>query len=197
MFRLAMLASHRGSNVRAVTEACRLGRLRSIPAVVISNNTDAEVLTFARSAGIPTAHIGGARYADPAVRDSAMLAVLLENRVDLVLLLGYLRLLGPQTLHSYDGRILNIHPALLPKYGGKGMYGRHVHEAVLAAGDTESGITIHRVNAAYDEGEIVAQCRVPVLAGDTPDTLAERVLAREHEFLVESLAELESRAGRA
>jgi phosphoribosylglycinamide formyltransferase-1 len=120
-----------------------------------------------------------------------------ENRVDLLLLLGYLRLLGPQTLAAFDGRVLNIHPALLPRHGGRGMYGRHVHEAVLVAGDTESGITIHRVSAAYDEGEIVAQCRVPVLAGDTPDTLAECVLAREQAFLVESLAQLENRPVRA
>jgi phosphoribosylglycinamide formyltransferase 1 len=195
MFQLGMLASHRGSNVRAIIEACREGRLRSIPAVVISNNRDADVLAFARQAGVATAHIGGAKYEDATVRDAAMLGVLRDNGVDLVLLLGYLRLLGPETLKAFDDRVLNIHPALLPKYGGKGMYGRHVHEAVLAAGETESGISIHRVNAAYDEGEIVAQCRLPVLPGDSPDTLAERVLEKEHAFLVETLAELERKAG--
>jgi len=192
-FRLGMLASHRGSNVRAVIEACRAGRLRSVPGIVISNNRTAEVLTFAQQAGIPTAWIGGPTYEDPSVRDEAMLAVLRENNVDLLLLLGYLRLLGPLTLGAFAGRVFNIHPALLPKYGGKGMHGRHVHEAVLASGDVESGITIHKVDAGYDEGAIVKQCRVPILAGDTPDTLAERVLAMEHDFLVETLAELEER----
>jgi phosphoribosylglycinamide formyltransferase 1 len=172
-------------------DACRAGRLRSVPAVIISNNGTADVLEVARQAGIPAAWVGGPAYEEPGVRDEAMLAVLRENRVDLLLLLGYLRLVGPLTLEAFRGRVFNIHPALLPQYGGKGMYGRHVHEAVLASGDTESGITIHKVDAAYDEGEIVRQCRVPVLAGDTPDTLAERVLAREHEFLVETLAELE------
>jgi phosphoribosylglycinamide formyltransferase 1 len=190
-FRRGLLASRRGSNVRAVIEACRASRLCSVPGVVISNNQTAEVLAFARQAGIPTAWIGGPAYEDASARDEAMLAVLRENRVDLVLLLGYLRLLGPLTLGAFVGRVFNIHPALLPKYGGKGMYGRHVHEAVLASGDTETGITIHRVDAAYDEGDIVSQCRVPVLPGDTPDTLAERVLASEHDFLIETLTQLE------
>jgi phosphoribosylglycinamide formyltransferase-1 len=192
MFRLGMLASHRGSNVRAVVEACRAGRLKSVPAVVISNNADAEVLCFARGAGVPAVHVGGPALADPTVRDQAMLAALREHRVDLVLLLGYLRLLGPETLAAFPHRILNTHPALLPRHGGKGMYGMQVHEAVLAAGDRETGITLHRVNTRYDEGEIVAQRRVPVLFGDTPEVLAARVLEQEHAFLVEALAQLEA-----
>jgi phosphoribosylglycinamide formyltransferase-1 len=194
MFRLGMLASHRGSNVRAVVAACRAGRLRSLPALVLSNNADAEVLAFAREAGIPAVHVGGPAYADPLVRDRAVLAALRQHGVDLVLLLGYLRLLGPETLTAYPDRILNTHPALLPLHGGQGLFGIRVHEAVLAAGDEETGITLHHVNARYDEGAAVAQCRVPVCAGDTPEVLAARVLEHEHGFIVEALAALEAGA---
>ena len=101
---------------------------------------------------------------------------------------------GPQTLRHFAGRLLNIHPALLPKFGGRGMYGRRVHEAVLAAGERETGATIHLVDVEAAHGRIVAQCRVPVLAGDTPDALAARVLEREHAFLVETLAGIASGA---
>jgi phosphoribosylglycinamide formyltransferase-1 len=192
MFQLGLLASHRGSNVRAVIEACRDGRLRSRPAVVISNNGDAEVLATARAAGVPAVHVGGPAVADPAVRDRAILSALRDHGADLVLLLGYLRLLGLETLAAYAGRTLNTHPALLPRHGGQGLYGVRVHQAVLAAGDRETGVTLHHVTARYDEGAAIAQCRVPVLPGDTPGALAARVLAREHGFLVESLAALEA-----
>lgn len=192
MFRLGMLASHRGSNVRAFVSACRERRLSSFPAVVISNNADAEVLAFAREAGVPAVHVGGERFRDAVARDRAMLEALRRHQVDLVLLLGYLRLLGPETLGAFSNRILNTHPALLPRHGGQGMFGMRVHEAVLAAGDAETGITVHLVNERYDEGRIVAQCRVPVLSGDTPEGLAARVLEREHSFLVEVVAQLEA-----
>src|SRR5262245_24798400 len=110
-----------------------------------------------------------------------------NHNVDVVLLLGYMRKLGPATLRTFRNRILNIHPALLPEHGGKGRYGTHVHESVLASGDTETGVSIHVVSQDYDQGPVIAQCRVPVLEGDTPATLQARVLAREHEFLVETL----------
>lgn len=103
----------------------------------------------------------------------------------MIFLAGYMRKLHPSVLTSFHNRVFNIHPALLPKYGGQGMYGIRVHEAVIAAGETETGVTIHRVNAAYDDGEIVAQTTVPVMPQDTPETLATRVLEREHAFLVE------------
>ena len=95
--------------------------------------------------------------------------------------------IGPAVLSAYAGRIINIHPALLPRHGGPGMYGRRVHEAVLAAGDSETGVTIHLVDEEYDHGHILAQTRLPVLKGDTVDSLAARVLRREHEFLVETI----------
>jgi len=182
-----MLASHRGTNVQSVVEACREGRLAAEPALIISNNHDSAVLVFGRSRGVPSVWIGGAAYENQALRDEAICTQLSNHDVDVVLLLGYMRKLGPATLARFGNRILNIHPALLPKHGGKGKYGIHVHESVLASGDTETGVSIHLVDAEYDRGPVIAQCRVAVLNSDTPATLQARVLAREHEFLVETL----------
>jgi phosphoribosylglycinamide formyltransferase-1 len=145
------------------------------------------VLEFGRSRGVPSVWIGGAAYGNEALRDEAINAQLSEHNVEVVLLLGYMRKLGPATLRSFRNRILNIHPGLLPKHGGKGKYGIHVHESVLACGDAETGVSIHIVNEEYDQGPVIAQCRMPVLSCDTPATLQARVLAREHEFLVETL----------
>ena len=178
--------------MRAVVEACADGRLHARPGVVISNNASSGVLEFAAAAGIPSRRIGGEAFADDAVRDEAILAELRRHDVDLVLLLGYMKLLGPRTTSAYRGRILNTHPALLPRYGGRGMYGARVHEAVLAARDTETGVTVHLVDEEYDHGEIVAQCRVCVEPGDTVETLSARVLEREHVFLVETLQAIAS-----
>ncbi len=119
--------------------------------------------------------------------DEAILLTLRRHEVELVVLAGYMKQLGEKTLAAYRDRVINIHPALLPKYGGVGMYGINVHEAVIAAGDPETGVTIHLVDAQYDHGQILAQCRLPVLPGDTAATLAERVLEKEHTFLVETL----------
>jgi phosphoribosylglycinamide formyltransferase-1 len=117
-----------------------------------------------------------------------------SHDVELVVLAGYMKKVGPRTLRHFAGRVLNIHPALLPKFGGQGMYGRRVHEAVLAAGERETGVTIHLVDDEYDHGRILGQCRVPVLPGDTVESLAQRVLQREHEFLVEMLVRIVSGA---
>jgi phosphoribosylglycinamide formyltransferase-1 len=194
MLTLGLLASHRGSNVQVIVEACRSGGLAAEPGVVISNNANSGVLQFARGAGIPALRIGGPEYADDARRDAAILEALQSHRVDLVLLLGYLKLLGPRTTAAYRGRILNTHPALLPQHSGRGMYGQHVHQAVLDAGDRETGVTVHLVDELYDHGAVVAQARVPVLAGDTVESLGARVLAREHGFIVETLSAIASGA---
>jgi len=185
--RLGFLASHRGSGVQAVVDACASGRLAATPAVVISNNADAEVLLRAERAGLPRYHLSRVTHPEPEALDAAILAALGRHQAELVLLLGYLRKLGPRTLAHYAGRVLNVHPALLPRFGGAGMYGDRVHAAVLEAGDKETGVTIHLVDGEYDAGPIVAQCAVEVRAGDTVATLAERVVAREHTLLVETL----------
>ncbi|MDB6080383.1 MAG: Phosphoribosylglycinamide formyltransferase, partial [Akkermansiaceae bacterium] len=122
--------------------------------------------------------------------DRAMLEVLEEHEVELIVLAGFMKKIGPRVLEAFEGRILNIHPSLLPKFGGRGMFGQHVHRAVLAAGETVTGVSIHLVNGEYDQGRILAQAEVPVIDGDTVETLAARVLEREHAFFVETLAAL-------
>jgi phosphoribosylglycinamide formyltransferase-1 len=184
---LGFFASHRGTNMQSVIDACKSGKLDAKPCVVISNNSDSEALARARQENIPAYHFSSKVIPDRAALDEAILLILQRYKVELVLLAGYMKPLGPKTLAAYKDRVINIHPALLPKYGGLGMYGMHVHEAVLAAGDSETGVTIHLVDAEYDHGQILAQCRVPVLPGDTPDVLAARVLEQEHRFLVETL----------
>jgi phosphoribosylglycinamide formyltransferase-1 len=190
--KIGFLASHRGSDMQAVLDACRAGRLHATPAVVISNTRDAEALARAQREGIPHYHLSATTHPDPEALDTAILDALVGHGVEWVLLAGYLKKLGPRTLRAFRGRVLNIHPALLPKHGGQGMYGDRVHEAVLAAGERETGVTIHLVDEEYDHGAIVAQCTVPVVAGDTVASLSRRVVEREHVFLVETLERLAS-----
>lgn len=187
MTRLGILASHRGTNFQAIIDACRDGRLDAKPVVAISNNSDAYALERARASDIPAVHLSSVTHADEDELDTAMVDILREHNVDLLVLAGYMKKLGPKTLKAFEGRIINIHPALLPRHGGQGMYGMNVHRAVIESGDTETGITIHRVQEDYDSGPIIAQRRIPVLSDDTPESLAERVLAQEHEFLIETL----------
>ncbi len=186
---LGFLASHGGSNMQAIIDACKAGRLDATPGVVISNNSDAMALQRAEHEGIPHYHISSQTHPGP-LEDEEILRVLKRHGVDTVILAGYMKMLGPATLRAYRGRILNIHPALLPKFGGKGMYGKRVHEAVLTAGEQVTGVTIHLVDEHYDTGPVIAQCQVPVLAGDTADSLAERVLKHEHILYAETLQEI-------
>jgi phosphoribosylglycinamide formyltransferase-1 len=185
--RLGFLASHGGSNMQAIIDACNEGRLHAEPTVVISNNSESTALERARREDIPGYHLSSATHPDPGQLDAAITRTLEEHGVDLVILAGYMKLLGPQTLARYRGRILNIHPALLPKFGGKGLYGKKVHQAVLAAGERVTGVTVHLVDERYDSGPILAQSEVPVLEGDTVDSLADRVLVREHELYAETI----------
>ncbi len=177
---IGFLASHGGSNMQAIIDACKSGKLQATPAVVISNNGDSGAIARARTEGIPYYYLSGKTHPDPEELDRAILDTFVRHSVDIIALAGYMKKLGPKTLSHFRGRILNIHPALLPKYGGKGMYGIRVHEAVIAAGEKESGVSIHFVDENYDTGPIIAQTRVPVLPDDTPETLAARVLVQEH-----------------
>ena len=185
--RLGLLASHGGSNLQTILDACRSGQIQAEPRMVVCNNSDAPALIRARSAGVSAYHLSSHTHPDPAALDEAIAATLERHRVNLVVLAGYMKKLGPITLKRYRGRVLNIHPALLPKFGGRGLYGRRVHEAVLAAREPVSGVTVHLVDEEYDQGPIVAQREVPVLPDDTVDTLAHRVLAVEHELYVDTL----------
>lgn len=186
--KIGFLASSRGSNVRAVVEACGVGRIAGEPRVIISNNSGAGVLEYARAQKIPAYHLSSLTH--PNSLDEAILKTLRQHEVELVVLGGYMKKLGPQTLSAYQGRIINIHPALLPKFGGQGMYGLKVHQAVLEAGETETGATVHLVDGEYDHGATLAQIKVPVQTGDTPETLAARVLVAEHQLLIETVARL-------
>jgi formyltetrahydrofolate-dependent phosphoribosylglycinamide formyltransferase len=174
--RVAVAVSGRGSNLEALLRALRPdGPARVV--LVLSDRADAAALERARNAGVAAEVLS-----DPA--DGAEWMESLGRReVDLVVLAGYLKLVPAPVVARYRDRILNVHPALLPAFGGRGMYGIRVHEAVLASGARESGATVHLVDEAYDRGRVLAQGRVPVLPGDTPASLAARVLAVEHRLL--------------
>lgn len=173
---VAVAVSGRGSNLEALCRASEGDAALRI-ALVVSNRRDAPALEFARARGIAAA---GLEAPDDAIE---WLQLLGAHRIDLLVLAGYIRLVPPEVVSAYRGRIVNVHPALLPDFGGPGMYGRRVHEAVLASGATESGPTVHLVDEEYDRGAILAQSRVPVRKDDTPETLAARVLAEEHRLL--------------
>lgn len=189
---LGVLASHEGTTLQAIIDAFP-GRV----AAVISNNADARALTRARAAGIPAHHLSSRTHPDPDALDATIAATLQAAAVELVVLAGYMRKLGPRTLAAFPRRILNTHPALLPKYGGQGMYGLHVHRAVLAAGDTVTGASVHWVDGGYDTGPVIARRAVHVEPGDTPETLAARVQAHERVLLVDVLSRILSGGGPA
>ena len=173
--------------MQAIIDACNDGRLAATPCVVISNNSVSEALNRARRESIPAYHLSRRTHPSPGELDRRTAAVLGRHRVNLVVLAGYMRKLGPPVLSRYPRRVLNVHPALLPRFGGEGMYGRAVHEAVLAAGETETGATVHVVDEEYDSGPVLAQSRVPVLLGDDVERLSSRVLEQEHRLYVETL----------
>lgn len=174
--RIAVLASGSGTDLQSLLDACRPPAAAEV-VLVLSNAPEAGSFARAERAAVAT-H----RIADPA-DGAALRAALAAKRVDLVVLAGYLKLVPRDVVEAYAGRMINIHPALLPSFGGHGMYGMRVHQAVLASGARVSGPSVHLVTAEYDRGPILAQWPVPVLAGDTPETLRDRVLAVEHQIL--------------
>jgi phosphoribosylglycinamide formyltransferase-1 len=187
---IGVLASHEGTTLQAVLDACAQGIIPAKVSVVISNNSGSGALRRAAAAGVRACHLSSKTLPDADELDRELARLLASADVDVVLLAGYMKKLGPHTLTAYAGRLLNTHPALLPKFGGEGMYGLNVHRAVLAAGDSETGSSVHLVEGEYDSGPVLAQCSVPVLAEDTPETLAARVQASERVLLVKVLAEI-------
>lgn len=183
--KLGFLASGNGSSARAIVGAARAGELAVEPRLMVSNNRSAAALAFAAEAGIAALHIP--TQADPDAADARLTSAMTEAEVELVVLSGYLRQLGPRILQRYAGRILNIHPGPLPQFGGHGLYGRRVHEAVIAAGAAESGICIHLVDEEYDRGPVIARRSVPIEPGDTAEALEARVTGLEPGFFVETL----------
>lgn len=189
--RLAILVSGRGTNLAAVLDAAAEGRLSDVePVLVVSNRPGVPALDVAARAGVPTRVVTRTEYADADARDGAIGRAVTEAGADLALLAGYDQLLRPAYFAAFRGRTINIHPSLLPRHGGPGMVGLAVHASVLAAGDGETGVTIHEVTPELDGGPPIAQVRVAVLDGDTPEHLAARVLIVEHRCLVEVLAHL-------
>lgn len=186
--RIAVLASGSGTNFQAIVDKIAAGQLNARVMVLICNNRNAFVLERARQVGIRAEHWSETLAGSRQKFVEGLLNTLRENKVELIVLAGYMKLLPEEVVREFHGRILNIHPALLPKFGGQGMYGMFVHEAVIAARETESGATIHFVDAEYDRGPVFLQRTVPVLPNDTPESLRERVLKLEHELLPEAIA---------
>jgi len=186
--KLGFLASGNGSSAEAIVGAIAAGDLAAEARLLVSNKRNSPALGWAAARGVPALAIPTLSDADAA--DAALEQAMVEHGVELVVLSGYLRRLGPRTLARYAGRILNIHPGPLPQFGGEGMYGARVHQAVVAAGLPESAIVIHLVDEEYDHGPEVTRRSVPVSATDTAETLEARVKGLEPGFFVETLQRL-------
>ena len=184
---MAVFASGRGSNFEALLQRITEDKIPARIAAVISNNGDAGALQTARENNIPAYHIERGSFETGMEFADALDEIFDRHHIDFVVLAGYIRKIPPRVLRRFHNRVLNIHPALLPKYGGKGMYGSRVHEAVLESNDNVSGATIHIVDEEYDRGPIILQEKVPVLPNDTPELLAARVLEVEHRIYAEAV----------
>ena len=183
MNRLAQLAvfiSGSGSNLQAIIDRCQDGTIPAKVALVVSSSPDAYGLIRAEKAGIDRVVHRRKDFSDGAAADQQLLNLLQSHRIDLIAFAGYLKMVSPVIISRFRGRVVNIHPGILPRYGGKGMYGLHVHEAVIANKERETGVTVHLVDEVYDHGQILACQKVPVRPDDTPETLAARVLEVEH-----------------
>ncbi|MDR3239952.1 MAG: phosphoribosylglycinamide formyltransferase [Clostridiales bacterium] len=188
---IAVLVSGGGTNLQALIGARDRGEMPSCElALVLSSHPDAPALERAKKAGIPTEVISWKEYPETEAYDRALLKKLRAFRIDFVVCAGFLRVLGKVFLDAYPRRCINVHPSLLPRHGGKGMYGLRTHEAVLAAGETVTGATVHYVNETIDGGGIISQREVSVLADDTPETLQKRVMEEAEWKILPAGAEL-------
>lgn len=183
--KIALFASGSGSNAENIIQYFSHSTTFLFP-VIISNKSDAFVHERAKTFQIPSVTFSREDFS----KGDEILGLLKEYNIDCIVLAGFLLKVPEVLLQAFPNKIINIHPALLPKFGGKGMYGHHVHEAIVAAGETESGITIHYVNSNYDEGDIIFQAKCPVLPSDTPDMIAEKVHKLEYEHFPRVIAEL-------
>jgi len=179
---IAVFASGRGSNFQSILNAIDAGILPAQVVVLISNKSDAGAMEIARAQNIPTQHLSQKMFSSEEALAKAMLDVLKKKQTEFIVLAGYLKKIPAQVIREYRNRIINIHPALLPLFGGDGMYGHRVHESVLASGEKVSGATVHLVDEEYDRGPIVMQKTVDIVPDETPDSLAAKVLKIEHEI---------------
>ena len=188
---LGILASHGGTNLQAIIDACENGFLDANVAVVVSNNSKSYSLQRARNSGIPAFHLSSQTHSNKKDLDSAVACILKKHKVDLIILAGYMKRIGPPVLKAFHNRVINSHPALLPKYGGEGMYGDLVHEAVVKDKSNESGITIHLVDEDYDSGAIVSQKIVAVDPFGGVDSVRNEIQRHEHNFWIETLNKIQ------
>jgi phosphoribosylglycinamide formyltransferase 1 len=181
MLKCAVFASGGGTNFQSLIDHKKSGELHADFALVVGNNSGAKAFERARANNIPVLHIAPSHFASEQEYTAQLSTALESQGIELIILAGYMKLLPVEIVRKYRNRIVNIHPALLPAFGGKGMYGHFVHEAVIAAGVKITGVTVHFVDEEYDHGAIIYQATVPVLDSDTPETLAQSVLKVEHD----------------
>lgn len=190
MKRLVVLASGSGSNFQAILNAIDHGDIPAVCVGLISDRPQIGAMERAANAGIPVFVIARSQFDEISAYNTALLAQIDALNPDLIVLAGYLKKIPEAVVKQWSGKIINIHPSLLPKYGGKGFHGIHVHEAVIAAGDTESGCTVHFVDETYDTGSVIEQARVPVLPDDTAESLQQKILIQEHLLLPKVIRKL-------
>ena len=184
---IAVFASGRGSNFQAILSAIDHGVLPARVTLAVCNKAEAGALEIARSRNIPAIHISQQEFPAEDIYAAKLLELLGKHQADVIALAGYLKRIPPSVVQKFRNRILNVHPALLPSFGGPGMYGMHVHEAVIQSGVKLSGASVHVVDEEYDRGPIVLQKTVEVIESDTPESLAAKVLTIEHEIYPQAL----------
>lgn len=190
MKHIVVFASGSGTNFQAVIDAAEAGRINAHISGLLASKAGIKALERARKHDIPTKVLSPSDFDDPSRYESELLQTLEDWEADLIVLAGYMLKVPNSVLEQYQNKIINIHPSLLPKYGGKGFYGLNVHKAVLANDEEESGCTVHYVTEEYDKGPIIDQVKVPVLETDDAETLAARVLEQEHKLLPKVIADL-------
>ena len=185
MKKIAVFVSGGGSNFKAIHHQIQKREISGEIVLVISNNPNCGAIEYANENSIPIIIINAAQYPNPHIRDEFLIETCLKAEIDLICLAGYMKMLPPAFVKQYENKILNIHPGLLPEFGGKGFFGMRVHEAVINSGKRESGATVHFVDEIYDHGPIILQKKVEVLETDTAESLAARILKLEHELYPE------------
>ena len=186
-----IFASGTGSNFQVIHENIKANKINNAMVEgLISNNPRCGAVEYARKNSIPQYIINFSRYTDNELLNNKLLSILSSHKVDLIVLAGYMKLIHPKVVNKYHNRIINIHPSLLPEYGGKGFYGIKVHQAVIRDRRQKTGVTVHYVNSEYDQGDIICQRTIRVKSNDTPKSLSERVLKYEHEIFSKVIKDL-------
>lgn len=187
---IAFLASHNGSSAKAITDACFNDDIKASPTLMISNNAKSKALEWSADKGLKTICLNEKTQGTIENLDQAIAQKLIDEKIKLVICSGYMKLIGPETIHAVHGHILNMHPSLLPAYGGKGMYGSRVHEAVKAANEEKTGITIHLVSHEFDKGRIIAQKEIALTQDESALDIEEKVKAAEPDFYIKTIQKI-------